>query len=311
MREDMDRTLAVLFNTDRVYAGLFERSEKGLTLLDLNSTADMIDIQDTESPIAQEGINELYEIIADFGAFDRIGISFPTDYAIASHIPGNINIPQDELLQLIVLEIRQLFPHAQINDFIINCYPVNKDKDGVENMFVNLLAKDDINNCKKIFEQYDKPIEKIETVTMSAQQAMLYNYPEQADGITVIAGIQNNFIDFLVFRWQNILYSSLVSFSAEDEIPEILSKQFGLIKDKYADSIDGIYYYGSDLIKSTNMTCWEAAMMEGLESKRLNSFRYVFNELSPRKKQYAGKVFHLYAGVVGAALPQNPNKVLI
>jgi hypothetical protein len=307
----MDKTLSVLFNTDRVYAGLFERSEKGLRILDINSTKGLIDIQDIDSTPAQKAIDELHAIIEEFGEFDRIGISFPTDYAIASHIPGNANIPHDELLQLIILEVQQLFPHAKISDFIINCYPVNKDKSGVENMFVNLLAKDDIENCKTIFEKYDKPIEKIETVTLSAQQAMLYNYPDNANNTTVIAGIQNNFIDFLVFQWQNILYSNLVSFSSEDEIPEILSKEFATIKERYADNIDGIYFYGSDLIKSTNMSCWESAMMEGLESKRLNSFRMTHNSLTPRQKKYAAKVFHLYAGVVGAALPDNPYKILI
>lgn len=306
----MDRTLSVMFNTDRVYAGLFERSIKGMKVLDLNSTANPIDIQDLSDSVSQNAVAELKEIIRDFGKFDRIGISFPTDYAIAAHIPGNINIPHDELLQVIVLELKQLFPHAKINDFVVNCYPVNKAKNGAENMFVTLLAKDDVNNCKSIFEEFGAPIEKIETVQLSAQQAMLYNYPDQAQQSSVIASVQNNFIDFFAYQWHNIHYSNLVSFSDVSEIPDIIEKEFGIIRDNYLEQIDAVYYYGSDLVKDVNMTCWESAMMEGVESKRLNAFRMTYNGLNPRQQEYASKVFHLYTGVVGAALPDNPHKVI-
>ncbi len=306
----MDKTLAVVFNTDRVYVGLFERSIRGVKVLDINSTADPIDIQDIEGEVSQNAISELQEIVEDFGEFDRIALSFPSDFAMAAHIPGNANIPQGELIQMIIMEMRVLFPHAKIDNFVVNCYPVTPSKDGQEQLFITLIARDDVENCKNIFAKWDKPIEKVETIQLSAHQAVLYNYPEQMNGSIVVAGIQNNFIDFFAFQWHNIHYSNLVYFSDESEIPDIISKEIAIIKENHLDKIDSIYYYGADLVKDVNMACWEAAMMEGIESKRLNAFRMTYNGLNPRQQDYATKVFHLYAGVVGAAMPDNPNKVL-
>lgn len=303
----MDKVLSVFFNTDRTYVGLVERSENGVTLLDINSTANPIDIQDISSEISEKAILELHEIIEGFGDFDVISISFPSDYAISVHIPGDINSSHDELKKTIALELEQLYTNASLSNFHITCHPVFSNDDN-KKCSVNLISQEDIDNCKKIFSRWkNKPVINIEIAQTCAQKSVLFNYPEKQDEATVVIGIQNNFIDFLAFKNHNILHSHLINYNSVEDLPDIFLKGLATIMEEQNESISTIYLYGIDLVKDINITLWENAMLEGLEAKRLNPFRMVHNKLTPRQKEYSTKVFHLFPAIIGSVLPNGPN----
>jgi len=307
----MDKTLSVLFNLDRTYVLLTERSEKGITLLDINSTEIPINIQDISDDLSIKAMVQLKEIINDMGDFDRIAISLPADFAMISQIPGKADMPNDELLQLIIIEIKQLYPHLDYKNFVINSYPMLKDKNGTEKVLIVLIAKEDLQNFNNILSEYGKEIEKIEISHLNAYQSYLFNYPELKDDNVVICCIQNNFIDFSVFSKGYIAYYNLVSYSDEQDIPQLLESEFNIALSKNVDTIQGAYFYGSGLTKDINLSCWEISMMLGLESKRLNPFRKIFSNLDKRQKEYCSRVFHLYPSCFGAGLPSNPTKIRI
>lgn len=293
----MANTLSVYFNIDRTYMTLFEQKDKGLELIYVDATRELIDL---ENPFGSEvGIAELKDMIAEKKELIKnINITLPAESVFVTQFPGQAGMSKDQLEKLVNLEIKQAFPQFNTEDFISNIIPMVPTKNGDPMMLACIMQKEVLNACKEIFDGFF-PIMNIEISQLNAHTAFLYNYPEKKESTVLFMGIQEQFIDVSVLKNGKPAYYNLLSFSEKEKLGEYYEEEYKKLLKDYVDKVDAAYFFGTGLTKELYIMCWETSMMLELESGRLNAFRMVTTQLEQRYKDYCSRMMHVFPPCVG------------
>lgn len=300
----MDVTLSVYFNLDKTYVLLIERSEKGLNLKYVNSTNNPVDLEMPDTDRSRLGIEEFHEIINDInGQFDRVAITLPAENAFITQFPAKENLDRDDMVDLVNLELSQVFPNSNMKEFSITVIPFAKDKKNKLKMMAVIISKQIIETCYSLFKPFGIEIDNMEISQLNAHSSYIYNYPETNTNTVVFVNVQDRFMDISLLKDKEPLYYSLAAYDSPANIGEIFEKEYNKMIENVVDEIKAAYFFGSGLNKEINMMCWETGMMLGIETKRLNPFRMMKSSVDQRTKDYCSRVFHLYPGPVGACIP--------
>lgn len=309
----MKKVISLFFNTDRTYITKVQNKNEGLELEYFNSTNNPIDLDAIHSNEEVEGFDEIESVLNNFDIeSDMINLVFPADAIMTSQLPGKVRMKKEEILDLISLELKRAYPKLNINDFEIQVVQMGTNKKGDANQLAIIYQKHDLELFQQLLQKYNAPIKMKYVSQIAAANAFLYNYPEFQQKNAAIIGIQNNFIDFCVLSNSQMVYYSLLNYSNESEIPEILEKELGKVTDEIIDDLSaGLFFYGSDLTKSILLSVWEIAMLFGVEGKRLNAFRMIKTNLGKREREYASRTMQIYPACIGGTLPNFFQSVII
>lgn len=309
----MKKVISLFFNTDRTYITKVQNKNEGLELEYFNSTNSPIDLDAIHSNEEVEGFDEIESVLNNFDVeSDMINLVFPADAIMTSQLPGKVKMKKEEILDLISLELKRAYPKLNINDFEIQVVQMGTNKKGDANQLAIIYQKHDLELFQQLLQKYNTPIKMKYVSQIAAANAFLYNYPEFQQKNAAIIGIQNNFIDFCVLSNSQMVYYSLLNYSNESDIPEILEKELGKVTDEIIDDLSaGLFFYGSDLTKSVLLSVWEIAMLFGVEGKRLNAFRMIKTNLGKREREYASRTMQIYPACIGGTLPNFFQSVVI
>ena len=309
----MKKVISLFFNTDRTYITKVQNKNEGLELEYFNSTNSPIDLDAIHSNEEVEGFDEIESVLNNFDVeSDMINLVFPADAIMTSQLPGKVKMKKEEILDLISLELKRAYPKLNINDFEIQVVQMGTNKKGDANQLAIIYQKHDLELFQQLLQKYNTPIKMKYVSQIAAANAFLYNYPEFQQKNAAIIGIQNNFIDFCVLSNSQMVYYSLLNYSNESDIPEILEKELGKVTDEIiVDLSAGLFFYGSDLTKSVLLSVWEIAMLFGVEGKRLNAFRMIKTNLGKREREYASRTMQIYPACIGGTLPNFFQSVII
>lgn len=301
----MSKTISVFYNIDRTYITLVEMKDDGLELLYLNATDNRIDLENIESDESMLGIQELSSILYEIGDdYNRVSITLPADIVFISKIPGDDDLSVQDIKKLVNFEIRQNFPQFTFDDFSTTVVPLAPMLNGKKMLLCVIVPNDILSTATQLLKDLNLPfVNSIDISQINAHNAFRYNYPELWDKNVVLASIQNKFIDISLSKNGIPGYYNLASFSSVEQISDIIEKELQKILTEAAPTIDAVFFFGANLNKETFMTCWETAMILGLEAKRLNPFRMMRTQLSERERQYCSRTFQIYPPCVGGALP--------
>ncbi|MBM2813853.1 MAG: hypothetical protein HW421_615 [Ignavibacteria bacterium] len=304
----MKPIISLFLNVDRTYIAVLEPGPKGLSLLYLESTKNPINLELMDEDDMIVAASEISEIIPNFGLdYQTINITLPAESVMMSQIPGKTGISNEQLKQLIALEIRQSYPHFSFTDFTPRVIPFDPKKTGKHTMMAVIYSKNDLKLCNELIKPLNRQMDNIEISQFAAHTAFLYNYPEKANKTVVLLSIQSQFMDISLIENKKPIYYHLVSLQGtknigqvvEDELPKLLAEQ--------VDKIDAVYLFGSGLTKENFMSAWESAMAMDIEAGRLNAFRMVSTNMTPREREYCTRVGHIVAPCIGGALKQYHN----
>jgi len=298
----MDSVLSLFFNMDRTYIALLSIGDKGLVLEHVDSTDEGIDLENYQyEDTAARQADLLSRVEPYLDKVSSISVTLPAESVIVTQLPADINQSQDTLRQLLALEIRQNYPHFNLDDFVANIIPMSAKKSGTDSVLGVIFTSELIKNCTDLLKPLGKDIINIDFSQMNAHSAYLYNYPENWDKSVMIFSIQNNFIDISVVKDGRPCYYNLLSYSTNAEIPVIIEKQYEHITSEIAEVIEGAYFFGTGLTKDLYLQIWETCMLLGVETARLNAFRLVDTELDTRRKEYASRVQHIFPPAIGGS----------
>lgn len=301
----MKRVLSIFFNTDRTYITKILNNSDGLKLEYLNATNTPIDLDSLHTDEQTQAFDEIDNIIENCGNdFDNISIIFPADSLLISHMPSKKGITKEEIMELIVIELKRTFPNLNITNFQIQVFQLNENKSKINKQIAVVYQNNDLSVFEQYFSKYGKKINFPYVSQIAAANCFMYNYPELHNKNVAIVGIQNNYIDFCVISNGNFVYFGLENYSTSDQIPTALESQIEKAMSEIVDDLaGGIYYYGRDINQQTFINCWETAMIFGAEGKRLGTFRMLKSDLGERDIEYTIKTAQYYAPCIGAAIP--------
>lgn len=298
----MKKILSVYFASDRTYLALTEPKPKGLQLSYVNSTTRPVNFTDDPDAI-NGGIEELNSVLEEIGDEDlRISVTIPSDNVLVSRFPGREKMSTGDLRQLVNLEIRQNYPQFNFEDFTSNVVPLAAKIDGTIMILAIIIAKQDLESCRKALKSISRPISKLEISQMNAHSAFLYNYPDRKDKNIALVGLQNGFADISVIKSSQPVYYNLAAFSSSDQIGEVIEAEHTIITSEYVENIDAVYLFGSGLTKEILTSAWETAMLLGMEAEKLNAFRMMSADLSQREKEYCSRVSHIFPPCIGGCI---------
>ncbi len=299
----MSKTLSVFFNIDRTYLTVIEHTANGLSLEYVNSTKSRINFENLGASI--KGVDELHELFNQLpDGIARATVTMPAEGVMVAQFPGRSDLSKKDLEKLVSLEIRQIYPQFNFEDFKITLTPFLASNTKKQTMLAVIIPLEDYETINRIMEPLNLPITNIEISQLNAHSCFLYNYPEMRDKTVALLSVQNQFMDFSIVKNGTPAYYSLSNISRIDAIGEVFENEYNRIVPSLFDSIDAVYYFGSGLTKDVSMMLWETSMLLGImESKRLNAFRMMLSNLDKRDKEYCSRAFQLYPACVGGCMP--------
>lgn len=294
------KSLSVFFNSDKVYTGIFKRDAKGLSLLDVASSLDPIDLDDLDSELSQKGISQITRNLSSTPhKIEEVNVILNNDNAFWTIVPGSLSMDKEKLKSILELEIRNNANSFDINDFSFRIYPYGrKDEFDSEMLFVIFIRKDIIENCKTALAITGLDINYISIAQISTQSTIEYNYPDTSHLYDMLINVEDSFCDISLSNQNLTYFYDLV----KNENPQAL---IGKISQEIATLHDNGLSPGNVLAIGTNL---KKDFLDNLNSaltievKRLNSFRFVRADIDQRLKDYCIRTSHIYAPVVGGAL---------
>lgn len=301
----MERILSVYFNTSRVYLAVLEPIDKGVNLVYINSTDHTVDTEGGDDETSLLAQNEFSGLLAEIPKeIHKISVCLPTESVFISQIPGDSSLNTEDIKQLLSLEIRQTFPQHNREDFLSRVFQLAPRMDGKQMLIAEIIPKLVIKNVFKIFKNYDFQILNIDNSQFNAHNALLFNYPEEAEKAVALLNIQNHFIDISVLKNGEPLYYNLVKFNDNAQFSSICEEEFGKLMTDYIDYIENAYFFGSGLTADLFGTAKDVLAGFLMTAKRLNAFRMVSTGLSARHREYCSRTAHIYPPCIGAAIPK-------
>lgn len=289
--------LNIYFGTDKVYFVALKSSKKGLTLLDLGTTLDPVDIQldDIED---QSGYKQLKRALLSIEQnIEELNIVLPNEAAIVSEFPGN-HSKAEESKSLLELEVKQIYPQMDLSEFDNTLFEIqNQDKT------TTILA---LSINKKLIERVQEVLDftglKINSTVLSQFSTIYstnYNYPESKHLSIVNIGIEDDFVDISVSREYDILRYNILSYNGIDDALEKISSLLDeILNNGYL--VSNIYLHGKGL--SRNIISKLNNRYESVDVQRNNAFRLIKpnNGIPDRLKDYCFRTAHLFAPAIGA-----------
>lgn len=304
----MDLAVSVFFNFDRAYLAAFESTPKGLKLKYINSTTHPLEFEGNNEKSIQKASGELKEMAKDIsGNISRMSITLPGDNIIVNKIPGSSDLKFNEIRSLVDHDIRQIYPQFSFKEFVSNVFPMPPDKSGREMMLAVTIPKSDLDAVSRVIKSLRPQIDHTEVAQINAHDAFLYNYPERADQSVVIMGIGKEFIDVSVIKSRQAAYYDLSAYTGNLDI--VIREQMKNIQKNVMKNIDAIFLYGAGLNKESLENANETAEELNIELKRMNAFRMMTTDISPREREYCSRVQHIYPPVVGGVIPSYHERI--
>lgn len=294
------KSLTVFFNSDKVYSGIFERNNKGLTLLDVASTLDPVNLDDIEDTISKKAINQLNRNLTNTEhKIEELNVILNNESAFWTIIPGSPDMDSKELKQLLELEIKGNNKSFEISDFIFRIYPYGqKDEDDSEMLFVVFIRKSIVESCKIALEITGLDISYITIAQIASQNTIEYNYPETSHLYDLLINVEDSFCDISLSNNNTTYFYDLIKNDSEEEFIQSVKNEISKLKNNGLSP-------GSAHVIGTNL---KKSLLDSLsnnldiEVKRLNSFRFVRANIDDRLKSYCIRTSHIYSPVVGGAL---------
>lgn len=301
----MESTLTIYLGNDRTYITAFEPSSKGLELVYINSIPQHVgtDADITEIARGLEAI--LPEII---GKNERLRLCFPNENIFVHQFPAVKSGNVDDVKQLLGLEIRQAYPQYSLENYRSIVLPLLPKLDGTEMMIAMMIDQKQLHIGYVISEIIGLPCERIVISQFSTHAALLYNYPEQIENTVILFGVQDRFADVSVLRKGELAYYSLVPFNSKELAGVAFEKEVEKLLTEYIPFADSAFFFGHGL---TSSILTSVTKLLPVPAHRLNAFRMMTTNLSPREREYCIKSAHLYPPNVGAALPELQNTEMI
>lgn len=294
------KSLSVFFNSDKVYSGIFIRDAKGLSLLDVTSTLDPIDLDDLDSEYSQKGINQIKRNLSKTPhKIEEVNVILNNENAFWTIIPGSMDMQPNKLRKLLEVEIRNNIGSFQFDDFLFRIYPYGRKDDNESDMlFVVFIKKDIIENCKKALEITGLDISYITITQIAVQNTIEYNYPDASHLYDFLLNVEESFCDVSLSNQNLTYYYELIKNESESLLVEA-------IQNNIIELNNSGFSPGNVLAIGTNL---KKSFLDQLNNKldvdvkRLNSFRMVRADIDQRLKDYCIRTSHIYAPVVGGAL---------
>ncbi len=294
------KSLTVFFNSDKVYSGIFERNNKGLTLLDISSTLDPVDLDDIDDEYSKKAINQLNRnLSAAEHKVEELNVILNNESAFWTIMPGTMDMDKSNLKELLELEIRGNNQSFKISDFTFRIYPYGqKDEDDSEMLFVVFIRKSIIENCKKALEITGLDISYITMAQIASQNTIEYNYPDTSHLYDLLINVEDSFCDISLSNNNTSYYYDLLKNDSDESLIESIENEITKLKSN-GFSPGNALVIGTRLNKSFLSNLSDSL---NLEVKRLNSFRLVRADIDDRLRQYCIRTSHIFSPVVGGAL---------
>ncbi|MGQ9818383.1 MAG: hypothetical protein ACUVQ1_00420 [Candidatus Kapaibacteriales bacterium] len=307
----MKRNLSIAFGTDRTYVALIEKKPEGLLLKFVGITSQAVDLENFDTKINMVALNELFQLIKKINiTFDFVNISIPVETTFVSKFQGRSNISIKEALTIVNLEIRQLYPQYNTNDFPTYLLQLSPIKNNPYYLAI-IIPKKIYQNIKKITSAFNRLAEKIEISQLNAHSAVLYNYPELAEKKLAIFNIQENFIDFSSISGKDLLSYDLLQFTEKKEIPMIIKNAIISKRSEIGINFDSVFLFGEGLERNSFDNISNVVSSEVTQVKRLNAFRLFRSEVDTVTKDFCASTAHLFPPCVGASIPSYHQKIKI
>lgn len=301
----MKKVLSIFFNIDRVYLTGLSIEEGGISLDYINSTIHHVDIENIKTDESRNGVAELSKFFfeMDFDP-DEISVTLPSESVLVTKFPSKKEITDEEISELLNLEIRQMYPSCDQNDFTTYIVPLLPANEKLHQMVAVIVPKEDFKVIDEVLQIINRPVVKFDITQLNAHTAFLFNYPEMFDKNVLLVSVQGQFMDVSVLSGGQPIYYNLVALPDYNKTGELLEKEYAKIVPAYTDTLDACYFFGAGMTKPVSMMLWETASLLGIfEAKRLNAFRMLKGNLTKREKEYCSRTLHIYPACVGAALP--------
>ncbi|GAB1370318.1 hypothetical protein MASR1M45_03780 [Candidatus Kapaibacterium sp.] len=304
----MKKILSVFFNIDRVYLAGLTLDESGVSLDYINSTIHHVDLENINTEESVNGIAELNKFFFEMNFDpDEVSVTLPSESVLVAKFPGKKDMTEDELKRLLNLEISQVYPQCDEEDFSKYVIPLTPNDDKLYQIMSVIVPNEDFNAINQVLQILNRPVFRYDITQLNAHTCFLYNYPEFINKTVLFVFIQGQFMDISVLQNGAPIYFNLTALTDFNQIGEILEHEHAKIVPSYVSEIDACFYFGTGINKQVSLTLWETASLLGIfEAKRLNAFRMLKTSLSKREKEYCSRTFHIFPACVGAALvPQH------
>lgn len=293
-------SLTVFFNSDKVYSGIFERNNKGLTLLDIASTLDPIDLEDIDDEYSKKAINQLKRnLTATEHKVEELNVILNNEFAFWTILPGTLDMDKSILEKLLELEIKSSNNSFKISDYTFRIYPYGqKDEDDSEMLFVVFIRKSIIENCKKALEITGLEIGYINIAQIASQNTIEYNYPDTSHLYDLLINVEDSFCDISLSNNNTTYYYDLLKNDSDEMLIDAIKDDIAKLKGNGLSA-------GNALVIGTTLKkefLDNLSNSLNLEVKRLNSFRLVRANLDDRLREYCIRTSHIYSPVVGGSL---------
>lgn len=294
------KSLTVFFNSDKVYMGIFERNVKGLSLLDVSSTLDPVDLENLESDISKKSISQITRNLTNTEyKVEELNVILNNENAFWTILPGSVDMDRTQLRQLLDLEIRNNINSFRLDDFSFRLYPYGmKDEEDSEMIFAVFIKNEILENCNKALEITGLNINYITISQIATQNTIEYNYPDTSHLYDLLINIEESFCDISLSNNNITYYYDLLKNEDENILIETIKEEVSKLS-KNGLSPGYILATGTNLKKSF---LDELSNNLPIEVKRLNSFRFVRANINERLKDYCVRTSHIFAPVVGGAL---------
>lgn len=294
------KSLTVFFNSDKVYSGIFERNNKGLTLLDLSSTLDPVDLDDIDDEYSKRAINQLNRNLTKTEhKIEELNVILNNESAFWTIIPGALDMDKSKLKQLLELEIKRNNNSFEITDFIYRIYPYGlKDEDDSEMLFVVFIRKNIIENCKKALEITGLEIGYITMAQIASQNTIEYNYPDTSHLYHLLINVEDSFCDISLSNSNVTYFYDLLRNDTDENLIDSIRNEITKLRENGLSTGNALVM-GANLKKTLLDNLSDSL---SLEVKRLNSFRFVRADIDDRLRDYCIRTSHIYSPVIGGSL---------
>lgn len=299
------RILSIYNSLHETYSVLVKNNPEGLSLDWISTINTPFEFDENDINFNENSISEFrsqFEDIQD--RVDGVSIVFPAENIMVSQFPINADVAEEDVKSLLDIEIKKAYPKLDINDFAIDTIKLGNESNQQQKIMCIILPKLDIIRYEEFFSKYNKKIIATYVSQIAAANSFIYNYPELRSSVSVIVGIQGNFLDFTIVKNSKIIYYNLLSYQQNSDIPQSLTNEISKIKSIIDNSImAGVFCYGEDLNEQLFREIEATLKDNAINTYKLNAFRMMRTNFNDREIDYCKRVSHIFPSVIGASFP--------
>lgn len=307
------KLLSLYFGGSQVFWAEMEAKPNGMYLNHINSTSKpiILDIPEDNPDINQEASEELCNMLTQLEKPNHVLVSLLSNELTISYFPGDIAMPREDIEALVDLELVNLFPDKSKDDFTILVYDLAERMDGNKMLMALLIPNEKLRVIRETLDFMDMPISKVNISMFTAQNSLLFNYPDYREKAVAAIEINDDYVEISVLNEGTPLYLSRVKHEAAAEIPAILEAEFNKIMTHYISYIETAFIGGIYLTYDLLQAC-EAKLAEFLMTcVKLNTFKRIRPNVSDREKSYCKNTSHIFPPCIGAALPSSAKYIVL